>query len=165
MNPNSKLKLGENAQILCDSGAQIIANNVSFTSLDSSETWEGIVLENSGIDSIVNCTFSNAKTAVSIINDPGYSFAPRVFKGNSFRVPSGGDHAGIYGENNFRITIAGNVFNMPSNPADNVFGVFLKNSNTEGVESLPEENEPAPQYRMFLIDNAFNHGKISVLFT
>jgi hypothetical protein len=54
---------------------------------------------------------------------------------------------------------------MPANPANNVFGVFLKNSNTEGVESLPEENEPAPQYRMFLIDNIFNHGKISVLFT
>ena len=135
MYQNSVIKLGVNSKIVIDSLATITAKGAQFTSLDSSGTWEGIVLENSGIDSIVNCTFSDAKTAVSIINDPGYSFAPRVFKGNTFNVPAGGDHTGIYGENNFRITIEDNVFNMPVNPANNVFGVFLKNNNTEVTES------------------------------
>jgi hypothetical protein len=163
MNPNSVIKLGAGSKIVIDSSAAITAKGAQFTSADTNDTREGIVLENSGIDSIINCTFSNAKTAVSIVNDPGYSFAPRVFKGNTFIVPSGGDYRGVYGENNFRITIEDNVFNMPVNQANNVFGVFLKNTNTEGLESLPEEIEPAPIYRIFLIDNIFNHGKVSLL--
>jgi hypothetical protein len=74
LNPESKITLGENASIEFKNGAYINANGCDFRSLDSLKKWNGITLENSGIDSIINCTFSNAQTAVTIKNNPSSSY-------------------------------------------------------------------------------------------
>lgn len=53
---------------------------------------------------------------------------------------------------------------MPANPTNNVFGVYLKNKNTSGVESLPvEEEQPVSPYNMLVIRNTFNNGTASVM--
>ena len=63
LNPHSKIKFGENSKIIIDSSATLIANGETFTSLDSNQKWDGIILNNSGADTITNCMFSNAVTA------------------------------------------------------------------------------------------------------
>ncbi|MBS1552985.1 MAG: T9SS type A sorting domain-containing protein [Bacteroidetes bacterium] len=143
-------------------GGDFICSNSNLSGSDSSQ-WNGIFLSNTEIDSIMNSTFSDAKTSVVILNDTGYFFINRFIKNNIFNVPAGSGNNGIYGENNFRITIQDNTFNMPDNPADRHIGVYLKNNNTTGVENLPEENEPAPNFRMFLIHNTFNNGTVSAM--
>ncbi|MBL8006064.1 MAG: hypothetical protein JNJ56_00910, partial [Ignavibacteria bacterium] len=165
MHPNSVIRFGANSKLLFDSSATFIAKNATFTSLDTFGKWEGIVLQNTGEDSVINCTFSNAKTSLALINTPGHTFYSRVIKGNVFNVPSGGvESNGIYGENNFRITVQDNVFNMPANQSNRIFGVYLKNNNTTGVESLPDVNEgPAIPFSMFLINNTFYNGTASAL--
>ena len=166
LKPNSHVIFGENAKLVFKNGAYIKADGATFNSYNGSSLWDGLVFENSGVDTIINCTFSNAKISVSVINESGYSFTSRVIKNNVFNVPLGGDYKGINGENNFRVTIQNNIFNMPVNPisSKNVFGVYLKNNNAEGVESLPEENEPPTSpYSMYLINNTFNNGTASVV--
>ncbi|MEO8664627.1 MAG: hypothetical protein ABI462_03945, partial [Ignavibacteria bacterium] len=139
MKYGSKIKLGENSKIIIDSGATLIANNAEFSSSDTSKKWEGIVLSNSGVDSIINCTFSNAKTALSITNNADYSRTNRVIKNNTFNIPYGGISKGIYGENNYRILIQNNIFNMPvyfpsGSPVLFIYvGLYLKNNSTGGA--------------------------------
>lgn len=164
---NVRLSGGTSIQFKEDAGINItggnfVCSNSTLTGIDSSQ-WNGIFLSNTGIDSIVNSTFTGAKSSVIILNDTGYFFTSRVIINNVFNVPTGSGNNGIYGENNFRITIQDNTFNMPYNPADRHIGVYLKNNNTTGVENLPEENEPAPNYRMFLIHNTFNNGTVSAM--
>ncbi len=172
--PNSFLSIKNSSvnEILYDTSSNgfIFKNgayiNAHETIFNSSSIWNGLKFENSGIDSIMYCTFNNAKAAISIFDNYGSSFNSRVIKNNIINVPLGGDYKGIDGENNFRITIQNNIFNMPVNPisSKNVFGVYLKNNNAEGVESLPEENEPPTSpYSMYLINNTFNNGSASVV--
>jgi|GEM_PF-1520343 len=166
MSPNSKIQLGVGSKILFDSSATLIANGATFTSLDSTKLWEGITLSNSGIDSISNCTFSKAKTALTFISDTSSSFVGRVIKNNTFNIPAGEGNKGIYGVNNFRITIENNVFNMPSNPASHVFGVYLKSNNTQGnssVSSVTENETPLSQYSIYILNNSFYNGTASII--
>ena len=166
INPNSNIKLGENASIEFKNGAYIKASGGTFTSIDTTKLWEGIILTNSGIDSIVNCTFKKAKTALTFISDTSSSFISRVIKNNTFNIPAGEGNKGIYGVNNFRITIENNVFNMPSNPSSHVFGVYLKSNNTQGsssVTSVTENETPLSQYSIYILNNSFNNGSASLV--
>jgi hypothetical protein len=166
VNPNSNIRFGENAGIVFINGASLIADGANFTSLDSNSVWYGIMLNNSGVDTIINCNFSKAKTALEIISNTTTSFVNRVIKNNTFNVPPGGDYRGIYGENNFRITISDNVFNMPVNLSYGNFGIYLKSNITGAIESLPEENEtPLSPYSIYVINNTFNNGAVSLLLT
>ncbi|MBK8553328.1 MAG: hypothetical protein IPL53_20610 [Ignavibacteria bacterium] len=92
MKPYSKLKMGSGSKIIIGSNAKLIADSAEFSSLDSTKTWEGIVMENSSHDTIKNCTFKNAKTALSFINAEGASYYRRIIQNNIFNVPSGGDY-------------------------------------------------------------------------
>lgn len=136
MKPNSKLKLGAGCKIIFDSSASFVANGATFTSLDSTLKWEGIVLSNSDADTITNCTFTNAVTALTITNDANSAYRNRIITNNTFNVPSGGICKGIYGENNYKILLKGNTFNMPvyypsASPVPLIYvGVYLKNSST-----------------------------------
>ena len=175
INPQSRVFFGENASIEFKNGAYISANGCTFSSIDSTKNWKGIILENSDIDSITNCAFSNAKSAISIKNSPtgSYTFTNRVIKNNTFNIPSGGDHRGIYGENNYRILIQDNTFEMPvtsQGGSPYYVGVYLKNSSTSGdVEAaspIGEEDEDiatATPYSLNLIHNVFNNGSNSVI--
>jgi len=68
MRPNSKLMFGENSGIVCDSGAKLIANNATFTSIDSTKKWNGISLRHLWQDTIKNCTIKNATYGISIFD-------------------------------------------------------------------------------------------------
>lgn len=150
MKPNSKIKFGENSKIVFDSSATFIANGAFFTSLDSAHNWDGIVLNNSDADTITNCTFSNAVTALTIRNDANSSYKNRIITGNTFNIPSGGNCKGIYGENNYRILIKNNTFNMPVynsivNPPEIVYvGIYLKNSGTGGSAGKQKKMKKVP---------------------
>lgn len=136
MKPNSKLKMGEGSKILFDSSASLIANGATFTSIDSTMKWDGIVLSNTDADTITNCTFSNAVTAITITNDANAAYKNRIITNNTFNIPSGGICKGIYGENNYKILLKENTFNMPvyfpsASPVPLIYvGVYLKNSST-----------------------------------
>lgn len=168
MKPNSKIKFGENSKIVFDSSATFIANGAFFTSLDSAHNWDGIVLNNSDADTITNCTFSNAVTALTIRNDANSSYKNRIITGNTFNIPSGGNCKGIYGENNYRILIKNNTFNMPVynsivNPLEIVYvGIYLKNPGTGGSAGETEENEESP-YSLNIVENTFSNGCASVI--
>jgi len=68
MKPNSKLMFGENSGIVCDSGAKIIANNATFTSIDSTKKWNGISLSHLSQDTLKNCVIKNAMYGITISN-------------------------------------------------------------------------------------------------
>ena len=114
--PGSTVKLESNSTMKFVNGAYLNSKGVNFTGLISSTLSNGIFLENSGLDTIINCTFSNAKTALSFINDEQHKFTNRIIKNCTFNIPTGGDHKGIYGENNYSILVEGNRFNMPAPP-------------------------------------------------
>lgn len=162
---NSSIIFGENSSLEFKNGAYISANGCTFNSIDSLKKWKGIVLENSGVDSIVNCTFSNAKTAITIKNTYG-SYVNRVIKNNTFNIPTGGDHKGIYGENNYNILIQDNTFNMPVvNQGGSPYysGIFLKNSGSgESSGQTEEESMPFP-YSLNIVNNTFKNGSVSMI--
>nr|HMS34534.1 hypothetical protein [Ignavibacteria bacterium] len=124
------------SKIIIDSSATLIANGATFASIDSSLKWDGIILSNSDADTITNCTFSNAVTALTITNDANSAYKNRIITYNTLNIPSGGICKGIYGVNNYKILVKGNTFNMPvyylySSPVPLVYiGVYLKNSST-----------------------------------
>jgi len=68
LKPNSKLMFGENSGIVCDSGAKLIANNATFTSIDSTKKWVGISLSGLSQDTIKNCVIKNANNGIMIFN-------------------------------------------------------------------------------------------------
>ena len=133
MKPNSKLKMGVGSKIIFDSSASLIANGATFTSIDPALNWEGFILTNSGVDSVINCTFTNAKTSLTITNSSTSFYTNRVIKNNIFNIPPGGVYKGIYGENNYSILIQDNTFNMPvyttsESPVPLIYvGLYLKN--------------------------------------
>ncbi|MEO8210835.1 MAG: T9SS type A sorting domain-containing protein [bacterium] len=65
---STKLLFGENSGIVCDSGAKVIANNATFTSIDSTKKWNGISLKHLSQDTIKNCIIKNAYSGISIYN-------------------------------------------------------------------------------------------------
>ncbi len=60
VNPGSKLLFGENSGIVCDSGARLIANDATFSSVDSTKKWNGILLSGPSNDTVRNCKIKNA---------------------------------------------------------------------------------------------------------
>ena len=169
MEPNSKLKLGVGCKIIFDSSASLIANGATFTSIDSTLKWDGIFLSNSDADTITNCTFNNAVTALTITNNENAAYKNRTITNNIFNIPSGGICKGIYGENNYKILLKGNIFNMPvyfpsASPVPLIYvGVYLKNSSTiEANEEEIEENQ-STNYSLNILGNSFSNGCASII--
>jgi hypothetical protein len=130
---DSDVTISVQYEIITSEGLSIKFINSEFDHL-SNDKWEGFRLENSGNDSIINCTFSNAKTALSFINDEQHKFTNRIIKNCTFNIPTGGDYKGIYGENNYSILVEGNRFNMPllpDRPPPFYTGLYLKECFTE----------------------------------
>jgi len=156
LNPNANVILSVNAKIVFKNGARLIANGSNFYTSGSS-TWQGLVFENSGQDTIINCTFSNAVLPVEIKNNnPDFYFVRKVIKGNKFNIPSTGI-AGIKTNNALNLLIeadtisinSGNngargIYIINSSPADN-YGdsesdpsniIIAGNKITNGVNSI-----------------------------
>ena len=172
MNPHSKLKMGIGSKIIFDSSASIYADGAEFGSVDSLEKWEGIFLYDSDADTIRNCTFSNAKTALTIINDPDDAesvYKNRIITDNTFNIPNGGAFMGIYGENNYRILLRKNDFNMPvyypsGSPVQLLYaGVYLKNSSSVQPDSGDVETNQETNYSLNIEGNSFSNGCASLI--
>ena len=172
MNPHSKLKMGIGSKIIFDSSASIYADGAEFSSTDSLEKWEGIFLYDSDADTIKNCTFSNSKTALTIINDPEDAesvYENRIITDNTFNIPNGDVHMGIYGENNYRILIQKNDFNMPvyypsGSPVQLLYaGVYLKNSSSVQPDSGDVETNQETNYSLNIEGNSFSNGCASLI--
>ena len=165
--PNSTMLFGDSSGIEFRNGAYIKANGAEFRVANSSSAWSGINFSNSGHDSIVNCTFSNAKTALSFINDEQHKFTNRIIKNCTFNIPTGGDYKGIYGENNYSILVEGNRFNMPvPPPVDAPFytGVYLKNvTPSSPPETAGEEGATATPYSLNIVNNTFRNGSSGIV--
>jgi len=164
--PGSTVKLGSNSTMKFVNGAYLNSKGVNFTGLISSTLSNGIFLENSGLDTIINCTFSNAKTALSFINDEQHKFTNRIIKNCTFNIPTGGDHKGIYGENNYSILVEGNRFNMPASPGGSPFytGLYLKNvTPSSPPEVAGEEGASATPYSLNIVNNTFRNGSSGIV--
>ena len=151
MKPNSKLMFGVGSKIIFDSSASLIANGAIFTSMDSTLKWDGIILSNTDADTITNCTFSNAVTALTFTNNSNSAYKNRIITNNTFNIPSWGVNKGIYGENNYKILIKNNVFNMPvyyPSGSLTTLDIRIESKNEEKI-SIPlqyklEQNYPNP---------------------
>jgi hypothetical protein len=164
--PGSTVKLGNNSTMKFVNGAYLNSKGVNFTGLISSTLSNGIFLENSGLDTIINCTFSNAKTALSFINDEQHKFTNRIIKNCTFNIPTGGDHKGIYGENNYSILVEGNRFNMPTSPGGSPFytGLYLKNvTPSSPPEAAGEEGASSTPYSLNIVNNTFRNGSSGIV--
>jgi M6 family metalloprotease-like protein len=164
---NSEIVFESNdLEILIDSNASLSLNGASLYTVYPSQRWKGISLSNSGHDSIINCTFSNAKTGLSFVNDEQHKFTNRIIKNCTFNIPSGGDHKGIYGENNYSILVEGNRFNMPASPGGSPFytGLYLKNvTPSSPPEAAGEEGATATPYSLNIVNNTFRNGSSGIV--
>ena len=145
LDSNSNVKLGQNSKIVFKNGAYLRANGATFTSSGSGVVWDGLVFENSGLDSIANCTFSNAKTSITIKND-SVSLANNnnnIIIGNTFNIS----------QTNGRGIDARNVFNLLLD--NNTFG-FTGGGNTVGVYFRNVIN--GSSYSLNIINNDFEDG-------
>ena len=92
-----------------------------------------------------------------------------LFQTNTFNIPNGGIHKGIYGENNYKILLKGNTFNMPvyypsGSPVPLIYvGVYLKNSSTIEAAGGDIEEDQATNYSLNIIENTFSNGCASVI--
>ncbi|MCX6158561.1 MAG: T9SS type A sorting domain-containing protein [Ignavibacteriae bacterium] len=68
LDSNSTIKLGNNSSIIIRNGAKISASNAKFVSLNSNSTWNGIFIENAGINSIKNCLVENSTNGITVNN-------------------------------------------------------------------------------------------------
>ncbi|HMQ80186.1 MAG TPA: T9SS type A sorting domain-containing protein [Ignavibacteria bacterium] len=69
MNPYSELRLGKNTRLVFQNGSRIKCDNVKITSLDSTQTWDGIYLDGIAYDTLKNCTFQNAVNGINITDN------------------------------------------------------------------------------------------------
>jgi tetratricopeptide (TPR) repeat protein len=162
---DSEVSIYSQSEIFTNGGLSLKFINSEFDYY-SNNKWEGFRLENSGNDSIINCTFSNAKTALSFVNDEQHKFTNRIIKNCTFNIPSGGDHKGIYGENNYSILVEGNRFNMPTSPGGSPFytGLYLKNvTPSSPPEVAGEEGASATPYSLNIVNNTFRNGSSGIV--
>ncbi|MBN8585265.1 MAG: hypothetical protein J0M37_09225, partial [Ignavibacteria bacterium] len=66
MMPHSELRMGKHSKIIFQNGSRINCNNAKITSLDSTETWDGIYLSDDANDTLINCVIQNAYNGVNI---------------------------------------------------------------------------------------------------
>jgi len=72
LNPNSIVQLGENAKIEFKNGAYLVANGSNISSINSSTPGKGLYFENTALDTISGCTFTNLKNSIYINGISGF---------------------------------------------------------------------------------------------
>lgn len=143
--------LGAGASIEFRNGAYLDANGCTFTSLNGSEIWEGLILDGAGsLTNIQNCTFNNAATSISVTNTVCY------ISGNTFNINSNSSCLyGINAVNESNITITGNTFNANSNSVAECIRFF----NYDG-DGIPGGGGSA--YALNIYDNTF-YGSLNAI--
>ena len=69
MKPHSEIRMGRYSKIIFENGSRITCDSSKFTSLDSTQTWDGIYLEGVAYDTLKNCTFQNAVNGINITDN------------------------------------------------------------------------------------------------
>ena len=149
--PGSTVKLGQGVSIEFRNGAYLDANGCTFTSINGSEIWEGLILDGAGsLTNIQNCTFNNAATSISVTN------TVCNISGNTFNINSNSSCVyGINAVNESNITITGNTFNANSNSAAECIRFF----NYDG-DGVPGGGGSA--YALNIYDNTF-YGSLNAI--
>ncbi|MBX7041439.1 MAG: T9SS type A sorting domain-containing protein [Ignavibacteria bacterium] len=172
---NSKLHFGENSGFTFTDNSYLYSSTydtavIQYAGFDESTLWNGVQISNSLNNDTNNlirdCIFSQTKTAITIKNNQASAFVNRVIKNCTFNIPSGGDHKGIYGENNYSLLVEGNRFNMPASPGGSPFytGLYLKNvTPSSPPEAAGEEGASATPYSLNIVNNTFRNGSSGIV--
>ena len=151
---NINVNFAPGKKIHVNEGGKLNINGVTFNSLDSSQQWGGIEIENCDSSlTIQNCTFNNATLPIKIINNGTYAYNEKIIKNNVFNCQNSSDFA-IYAENVFNILIQGNQFNMSGESSATV-GLEIKNNGDYiSSESATKTN---------IVNNTFTDGCASMV--
>lgn len=127
--------LGHGSTIEFYNGTYLSARNCVFKSLDSGSLWNSIILNNTPGDTIINCSFTNAITALSISAADSTAMNKHFIKGNTFNVKTDSTSNPVYaiylsGVQN--ATIDSNTFNM-QNAGTNT-ALWIENHNIAGSQ-------------------------------
>ncbi len=138
--------LGKGASIEFRNGAYLEANGCTFTSINSGEIWNGIVLDGAGSQTnLQNCTFNDAATSISVTN------TVCNITGNTFNISNNTNCVyGISAVNENNITISSNTFNA----GQNMVAECIKFFSYDG-DGLPGGGG-IPAYSLNIFNNVFN---------
>jgi len=152
LKPNSDVILGSNAKIVFKNGARIIADSADFVSYNGTATWRGIVLENSGEDSITYCNFENTDTCIYVNNaNKCDAMIKKVITGNTF------DEGIVLLKNVFQCNISQNAFTSTSSE----FGLLIVSNNVHPNDlttCTETENPPPSVFGINIVNNSFDGG-------
>jgi parallel beta-helix repeat protein len=146
MKPYSKIILGQNSKLLFQNGARLIANNATFTSLDSTSTWDGIYLEDNSNDTIKNCIIENASNGINITDKTSMTLdqPSTEISGCTFRNSTIGQLTNaVYINNSYNVLIKDNTFESTQ----------LANGFQNGIMT-----EYCPSGVLNIIDNEINNS-------
>jgi hypothetical protein len=153
LNPNATVKLGQNAKIIFQNGAYIDANGANFSSINSNNTWEGLIFENAsnptGSINITGCTFSGAVIPIKFTN----IYCGTQVVHNVFNVSGINYNSGIYAENVYNILIQNNYFYMQS--GSHTSGIYIRN--------FTNTTPPGVTINRNINSNEFHNGYVSLI--
>lgn len=152
----SKIKLGANAKIEFKNGASLIANESLISSTDGQNPGVGFILEDAGTQtSITNCTFTNLKNSIKIVNNSASTSG--IFRNITNNTFNANNFCNFIVElrNAYNVTIQGNQLNMPVNYG---MGLLLRYPiNLSGNEEIQTS------YNINIIHNTINNGAVSAM--
>jgi|GEM_PF-1558598 hypothetical protein len=155
---NISFKMAQDKRIYVKEGGKLVANNVTFNCLDSTQKWQGIYFENSEDSCIVqNCTINNATLPIEIKNDEDNILNEKIISNNVFNCQFNNDYT-IFSANSLNLKIEGNQFNMKTGTS-NTTGIYVKNNINYYSMGL---GDPAI---IKIIGNTFNDGNTSLILT
>jgi len=156
LKPNSDVILGQNAKLVFKNGARIIADSADFVSYNGTATWKGIVLENSGEDSITYCNFENTDTCIYVNNaDKCDAMIKKVIVGNSF------DEGTVLLKNVFQCNFSNNIFTSTGSE----LGLLIVSNNVhpnDNTQCAETENPPPNVFGINIVNNSFTGGQIQL---
>lgn len=147
------ITIGNNSSFIVQEDGSVNLNNTIFQT-SSGSTWNGIKLENSGYDTIINCTFNNAKTAVSIIDNILSNHPNKTIRKNTFNI-SQDNGRGIDVRNQNKILVDSNTFNFSN--SNSTLGIFFRNSEPPNAGALQSF-----YYNLNIVNNKFYNGYLPV---
>jgi len=156
LQPNSDVILGQNAKLVFKNGARIIADSADFISYNGTASWKGIVLENSGEDSITYCNFSDADTAIYIKNaDICDAKIKKVIVGNTF------ENEYIVMKNIFRCNFSNNT--LSGNSYNTRLLTVTNNIHPSEINTCEESEDPEiGLFGINIVNNSFTGGIIQM---
>jgi hypothetical protein len=135
MKPHSEIRLGRYSKLIFQNGSKITCENAKFTSLDSTQTWDGIYLEDNAFDTLKNCIFENAYNGINITQplSVGLTQYSTEITNCSFRNTTNTQLLNqIYVNSSDGILIKGNT-TLPGSSAGFLAGVIMEYCPANGV--------------------------------